>query len=421
MKVLVVGSGGREHSIIWNLSKDKKVKEIICIGDNAGISKIAKLININIEDLFLLEKTIKDQNPDLVVIGPEGPLSKGITDLLIKNNINVFGPTKQASQIEASKIFAKRLMLDNDIPTPHAKFFNNHNEAIKYGNEVGFDNLVIKADGLANGKGVFLPKSKLEMEEVIKSLIIEKKLGISGESILLEDKIYGPEVSVFCFTDGSNFSEPIAICDYKRVFEDDKGPNTGGMGCYTPPEFWTVSLSDNIIENIITPTLKSMQKNQTPFAGMLYTGIMLTNSGPKVIEYNCRFGDPECELIIPMFEGNLSEVLFDISNENFDPKKVKWKKQKGVCVVLCSGGYPESYQTGFEIFGLDNIKKNLIFHAGTKKSENKIITNGGRVLVLSNISKTISESRTTIYQEIDRIKFEGSFYRKDIALRAEEK
>ena len=247
MKVLVVGSGAREHAIIWRLSKDNNVDEIICLGENAGISEIAKTIEVDIEDISLIREIIIDHNPDLVVIGPEGPLSNGITDILSDENIKVFGPTKNAAQIESSKIFSKKLMLDNDIPTAYAEFFNNAEKAISYGKNKGFNNLVIKADGLAAGKGVFLPSSNEEMEEIIKMLLVEKKLGASGEMILLEDRIYGPEVSVFSFTDGTNFSRPIAICDYKRVHDNDIGPNTGGMGCYTPPEFWDEKLSNQII------------------------------------------------------------------------------------------------------------------------------------------------------------------------------
>ena len=419
MKVLVVGSGAREHAIIWRLSKDINVDEIICLGQNAGVSEIAKTIQVDIEDIEQIREIIIENNPDLVVIGPEGPLSNGITDVLSDENIKVFGPTKSAAQIESSKIFSKKLMLDNNIPTAYAEFFNNAEKAISYGKNKGFNNLVIKADGLAAGKGVFLPSSNEEMEEIIKMLLVEKKLGASGEMILLEDRIYGPEVSVFSFTDGINFSTPIAICDYKRVHDNDMGPNTGGMGCYTPPEFWDESLSNQIINKIISPTLNSMNKNQTPFQGILYAGIMITESGPQVIEFNCRFGDPECELIMPMFQGNLSEVFLDIANQKFDSKKVSWKNKKGVCVVLCSGGYPNSYKKGLEISGIDKIKYNLLFHAGTKKTENKIITDGGRVLVLSNLDENIMKSRSNIYKEIDKIKFEGSFYRKDIGLRAE--
>jgi phosphoribosylamine--glycine ligase len=421
MKVLVIGSGGREHSIIWKLSQDKNISKIFCIGVNKGISDICETIDFKYENINDLKDKILELKPDLVVVGPEIPLSEGITNLLEENNILVFGPTKEAAKIESSKIFSKELMLKNNIPTAYAKFFNKFDDAKKYALKKGYENIVIKADGLARGKGVFLPKSDEDMINILKSLLIKKELGQSGINILIEDKIYGPEVSVFTFTDGDKISEPIAVCDYKRAYDNDEGLNSGGMGCYTPPEFWNEELKQTILNDIIYPTLKSMKNIGTPFKGILYSGIMITNDGPKVIEYNCRFGDPECELIMPMLNGNLSEIFLSISKSNFNNKLVSWKNIKGVSVVICSDGYPEEYKRGFEITGLENINKNIIcFHSGTKELEGKLLTDGGRVIVLSNLDKTIKESRARIYKEINKVKFNGSFYRSDIALKAEE-
>ena len=421
MKILVIGSGGREHSIIWKLSQDKNVSKIFCLGQNKGISDICETIDFKYEYINDLKDKILELNPDLVVVGPETPLSDGITNLLEENNILVFGPSKEAAKIESSKIFSKELMLKNNIPTAYAKSFNKFDDAKKYSLTKGYENIVIKADGLARGKGVFLPKSQPEMINTLKSLLIEKSLGESGVNILIEDKICGPEVSVFTFTDGDTISEPIAVCDYKRVYDNNEGLNTGGMGCYTPPEFWNEELKQTILKDIIYPTLKSMKKKGTPFKGILYSGIMITKNGPKVIEYNCRFGDPECELIMPMLDGNLSEIFLSISKSDFNNKLVKWKNKKGVSVVICSDGYPGEYKRGRKIIGLDNINKNIIcFHSGTKKHEGNLVTNGGRVIVLSTLNKTIKESRANIYEEIDKVKFEGSFYRSDIALKAVE-
>ena len=299
------------------------------------------------------------------------------------------------------------------------KFFNNFDKAKNYSLTKGYKNVVLKADGLAAGKGVFLPNSEEELITILDDIMNKNKLGNSGKSILIEDRIYGKEVSVFCFTDGVNFSKPIAICDYKRVHDNDIGPNTGGMGCYTPPEFWSIELEDSIIENIIVPTINAMREKKSTFKGMLYTGIMMTKDGPKVIEYNCRFGDPECELIMPMFEGNILDVFMDIANSKLKNNSVKWKNQKGLCVVICSGGYPEKYNKELEINGIKDLEEKIIcFHSGTKMKNNKIVTNGGRVLVLSNIDDSINACRENIYSQIEKISFKDSFYRKDIGLRA---
>jgi len=420
MKVVVVGSGGREHSIIWKLSQDNNVKKIFCIGENYAISRLCKTIKPTNEDTDHLVEQIISLNPDLVVIGPEAPLSQGIVDKLENKNIKTFGPTKNASKIESSKIFSKKLMIDNNIPTSNAISFENYVEAVQYANNKGYENIVIKADGLAAGKGVFIPETKSDMETVLKDLLINKTLGKSGESLLIEDKIFGPEVSVFCFTDGVNYSDLIAICDYKRVFDNNLGPNTGGMGCYSPPEFWNKNLEEKIKKNIIEPTLLAMQNNGTPFKGILYTGIMITQNGPKVIEYNCRFGDPECELIMPMLNNNISDIFNEIANGNLT-SQVSWKQKSSVCVVICSGGYPEKYITEYKISGIDKLSERVIcFHSGTKELNKKLVSNGGRVLVLSCLDTSIKKARENIYTEIDKIKFSNSFYRKDIALRAME-
>lgn len=419
MRIVVLGSGGREHSIIWRLSSDNRIKEIISFSDNYGISQLATNVKTDANDLHSLVTEITNLNPDLVIVGPEEPLSNGITNLLAEKNIKSFGPSKEAARIESSKIFSKKLMMENNIPTAYAEFFENFDKAKKYCLTKGFKNIVIKADGLAAGKGVFLPESEEELTAILDDLMNKNKLGNSGKSILVEDRIYGKEVSVFCFTDGINYSKPIAICDYKRVNDNDLGPNTGGMGCYTPPEFWSNNLEDTIIKNIIVPTINAMREKKSTFQGMLYTGIMMTKDGPKVIEYNCRFGDPECELIMPMFEGNILDTFIDVANSNLKDNSVKWNNKKGLCVVLCSGGYPSKYTKELEISGLQDLDKNIIcFHSGTKSKSKKIVTNGGRVLVLSNIDKSIQTCRENIYSQIEKISFKNSFYRKDIGLRA---
>jgi len=419
MKIVVIGSGGREHSIIWKLSSDERVNEIISFSDNFGINQLSKHLEMSGYDIDSLTSEIIRINPDLVIVGPEDPLSKGITNKLLENNIRTFGPTKEAARIESSKIFSKNLMMDNNIPTSYAEFFTDFDKAKNYSLSKEFKNIVIKADGLAAGKGVFLPDSNEEMIDILNDLLNKNKLGNSGKSILIEDRIFGKEVSVFCFTDGFNYSKPIAICDYKRVFENDLGGNTGGMGCYTPPEFWSNELEISILNKIIEPTINAMRKNDSTFKGMLYTGLMITSDGPKVIEYNCRFGDPECELIMPMFEGEILDTFLAVANSNLKNSSVRWKNKKGVCVVMCSEGYPEKYKSGYEINGLDEIDKKIIcFHSGTVISNNKVVSNGGRVLVLSNIDDSINECRNNIYSEIQKISFENSFYRKDIGLRA---
>ena len=418
MRVVVVGSGGREHSIIWKLNQDKNVRKIFCIGENYAISKVCETIKPTSEDINHLVEQIICLNPDLVVVGPEAPLNQGITDKLQKNNIKVFGPTKNASKIESSKVFSKKLMIENNIPTSNAMSFENYGKSLQYANIKGYENIVIKADGLAAGKGVFIPESQDEMETVLNDLLVNKTLGKSGESLLIEDKIFGPEVSVFCFTDGVNYSDLIAICDYKRIFDNNIGPNTGGMGCYSPPEFWNNNLEEEIKKTIIEPTLLAMKKNRSPFKGMLYTGIMITQNGPKVIEYNCRFGDPECELIMPMMNNNVSDIFNEIAIGNLK-SQVSWEKKSSVCVVMCSGGYPEKYKIGYKISGIDSLSERVIcFHSGTKEEKKQLVSNGGRVLVLTSMDASIKKARENIYTEIDKIKFSNSFYRKDIALRA---
>ena len=419
MRIIVLGSGGREHSIIWKLSLDKRVKEIISFGENYGISNLSKMISIDQSNKSEVIQKIISLKPDLVIVGPEEPLSNGVINILSQNNIKSFGPTKEAARIESSKVFSKKLMIENSIPTAFAEFFEDFNKAKKYCLTKGYENIVIKADGLAAGKGVFLPNSEKEMIKILDDLLIKNKLGKSGRSILIEDRIFGKEVSVFCFTDGTNYSKPIAICDYKRVFENELGPNTGGMGCYTPPEFWSEKLEKNILEKIIEPTINAMKEKKSTFKGMLYTGLMITDQGPKVIEYNCRFGDPECELIMPMFKGNILDTFIQVANSNLKESSVEWKNQKGVCVVICSEGYPEKYKKEIEISGIDRLEENIIcFHSGTKIKNKKIVSNGGRVLVLANIDDSIKNCRDNIYSEIKKISFEKSFYRKDIALRA---
>ena len=417
MKVVVIGSGGREHSIVWKLSLDNRVKNIYTFTDNSGIVALSNFSE-PLNNLETIIDKVLEINPDMVVVGPEEPLSKGITNILNEKNIKVFGPSKEAARIESSKIFSKKLMLDNNIPTAYAEFFSDFDKAKEYSEKKGFQNIVIKADGLAAGKGVFLPDSNDEMIEILNDLLRKNKLGESGKSILIEDRIFGKEVSVFCFTDGKNYSKPVAICDYKRVFDDDLGSNTGGMGCYSPPEFWSKDLEKNILEKIVDPTIKSMNDIKSSFKGILYTGIMITESGPKVIEYNCRFGDPETQPILLRLKSSLVELCLAAINDELESHEIEWTEKHSCGVVIASQGYPESYESNKLVSLPNNTESETkLFHAGTKLSNNEVLTSGGRVFCATALGDNLKEAQAKAYNLVDKVSFEGAFFRKDIGFK----
>ena len=414
MKVGIIGSGGREHAICVSLKKSKKISKIYCFPGNAGTSNIAENITLDLSDFEELTRFIKKSQINIVIIGPEKPLVDGIVDFLEQENIKVFGPNKLASQLEGSKIFTKKICEKYKIPTAKFGIFDNVQKAYGY-----FENcvypIVVKADGLAAGKGGYICENK---QEAIKSVdeIYGGKFGDSKE-VLIEEFLKGEEMSFFIISDGKTFKEFGTAQDHKRAFEGDKGKNTGGMGAYSPSRLENDELNKKIINKIIKPTFDGLKKLNTSFKGFLYVGLMIVEKEPYLIEYNVRMGDPECQTILPKLKTDFAEIIKACVNENLQTIDIQWHNDKSICVVLCSKGYPDDYKNQIEIKNLDNIylKDNqFIFHAGTKKIDNKVYSNGGRVLNFVSRSNNLKKSREEIIEIINKIDWENGFYRKDI-------
>ena len=420
MKILVIGSGGREHALCWKISQSSKVEKIFCAPGNAGTKKCCTNVDIKADDIQNLLNFAAKEKIDLTCVGPEIPLALGITDLFKQNNLNVFGPSKKASLLESSKIFAKNLMNKYDIPTADFNIFNSHKEALKFIEESN-EPFVIKADGLAAGKGVFMCKDKKLAKKAIEDIMVKKIFGSSGDKIIIEEMLVGEEASILAVSDGKYFITLASSQDHKRMHDDDKGPNTGGMGAYSPASSVTEKLLKEISEKIIAPTIKAMSSEGIDYTGVLYAGIMVTEQGPKVLEYNVRFGDPETQAILPRMKSDLVELMLDSISGNLKNHVIKWADESSVCVVLSSEGYPGSYEKGKVVTGLnyfDDKKDTIAFHAGTKEEGGKILTSGGRVLNVVGIASAISNAAKTAYASIKHIKFEGMYFRKDIAQKA---
>lgn len=416
MNILVVGDGGREHTIVWKLSQSPKVNKIYCAPGNAGIATHAECLDIKPEDINGLLKAACDNNIDLTVVGPELPLSLGIVNLFKKNNYSIFGPSKEAAYIESSKVFAKYIMDKYNIPTADYQVFTNHDEAITCLQKQSFP-LVIKVDGLAAGKGVLIVNNLSQAKKVLFDIMKDNKFGQAGKQVIIEEFLKGEEISMLVFTDGKSFLPMISSQDHKKINDGDIGPNTGGMGAYSPVPFFDDPTREWVLKNIFKPVIKGMEQEGRKFKGVLYAGLILTDKGPKVLEFNARFGDPETQAILPSLETDLIELLCAIQEESLDKMEIKWKKQSSVCVVLASEGYPDKYKKGKTIFGLEELqnKKNImVFHAGTKKIDNNFITSGGRVLGVTAWSRTLPEAIKDVYTGVNKIHFEGLQYRKDI-------
>lgn len=412
MKVLIIGSGGRENDICWKLSQDKNISKIYCLPGNGGISKLAECINIDILDFDRIIQFAKEHNIDYTIVCPELPLSLGIVDEFQKHNLKIFGTIKKASIIESSKIFAKNFMKKYSIPTAEYHTFYNYNDAIKYINTTG-NQFVIKADGLSSGKGVFIPFSKIDATMAIQMLMEDKKFGEAGNKIVIEEKLDGYELSLLLFVSNDQYIPMIYAKDHKRIFDNDKGPNTGGMGAIAPVHIG-YTLNKKILNKIIIPTISAMEKEQLNYHGILFIGLMIQNNEPFVLEYNCRFGDPEIQAILPLMKNNLIDVIEATIDNKLSEIKLEWKNKFATCVVLSSKGYPDKYEIGKEITGLENIKDSYVFHSGTILKDNKYYTNGGRVLSITSFGKDREESIKNVYNEIQKINFEGMYYRKDI-------
>ncbi len=415
MKVMVVGGGAREHTLAWKLSRSRKVKEIYVAPGNAGTAQIARNLDISPTNLDALARAAKENKIDLVVVGPEGPLSAGIVDKLQSLGIPAFGPTKDAALIESSKVFAKRLMHKYGIPCAKDAVFSSFKEAEAYVKKQPIP-VVIKADGLAAGKGAIVAQS---MDEALKALsdIMEKRVfGDAGNQVLVEECLVGCETSLIAFTDGVTVVPMVTARDYKRAYDCDQGPNTGGMGCYSPSRFLDKESSNKAIKSIVEPVVKAMAQEGKPYKGMLYTGLMLTAEGPKVLEFNARFGDPETQVQLPLLKSDLVDIMMSVVDGKLAKARVEWSDGACVGVVMASGGYPGSYKQGYPIAGLDKIDPDiLVFHAGTKSYGGKVNTAGGRVLTVVATGKTIAEARERVYLNLPRISFDNCHYRKDIA------
>ncbi|OGG13037.1 phosphoribosylamine--glycine ligase [Candidatus Gottesmanbacteria bacterium RIFCSPHIGHO2_01_FULL_39_10] len=414
MKILIIGSGGREHAIVWKIAQSPKVKKIYCAPGNPGISQLAENVPIEVTQLDRLVQFAKDMQIDLTFVGPEVPLIDGIVDIFQKNKLTIIGPTKKAAQLEGSKTFAKKILKKYNIPTAGFETFSDYKKAKTY-LENSLYPIVIKASGQAAGKGVLVAQNKKEALQFLNEIMIAKVFGASGNQVVIEEYLAGQEVSFIVATDGKDFISFLPSQDHKRIYDGDKGPNTGGMGAYAPVPFVTKKLIEKIEKTIVAPTIKAMAKEGIPYSGILYPGLILTEDGPKVLEFNCRFGDPETQPLMTLLKTDLIDILLAIKNKKIKNLKLKWHPGSSVCVVLTSYGYPGSYETGKEIRGLP--QKNIsIFHSGTKLVNNKIVTSGGRVLGITAQDKDLKSAIKKVYKYIGKkgVHFSSMHYRKDI-------
>lgn len=417
MKVLIIGSGGREHALAWKISQSPRVTKIYCAPGNAGISRVAECIPIQPIDITNLLSFAKQEGISLTVVGPEAPLASGIVDRFREAGLRIFGPSMAAAQMEASKIFSKKIMEKYNIPTADSKDFTEVNPAIDYIKEKGAP-LVIKADGLAAGKGVIIAATEQEAIDALKILMVDKAFGQAGEKIIIEEFLEGEEASFLVFTDGDAIVPMPLSRDHKRIFDNDKGPNTGGMGAYSPVPSVSRQIIDSVIKDIVKPIIAGLGKEGCPYEGILYTGLMITSEGiPKVLEFNCRFGDPEAQPILMRLETDIVEIIEAVIDKKLNGIEVNWSDKAAVCVVIASGGYPDKYQNGRIITGLDSIgdkKDVVVFHAGTAIKDNNIVTAGGRVLGVTALGEDMNEAIHLAYEAVEKIEFEGMQYRKDI-------
>ena len=421
MNILVVGGGGREHAIVMKLAESKKNVQLFCTPGNGGIAKYAKCYSVKATDIDGVVALAKEISADMVVVAPDDPLVLGMVDALNAEGFAAFGPDKAAAIIEGSKVFSKELMKKYNIPTAKYEVFSDSSKAIEYIKTENKYPTVIKADGLALGKGVIIAQNFDEAKDAVNSIMEDKIFGKSGANIVIEEFLTGPEVSVLCFTDGKTVSPMVSSMDHKRAYDNDEGPNTGGMGTVAPNPYYTEKIANECMNKIFLPTINAMVKENRTFKGCLYFGLMITPDGPKVIEYNCRFGDPETQVVLPLLDTDLVDIFDAVINEKLSQIDIKWKNASSACVVLASGGYPKKYETGLKITGLnengqlDYVK---IYHAGTKLENNEFYTSGGRVLGVTAVSDTLKSAVDKAYGAVNDIKFDKMHYRKDIGQRA---
>ena len=415
MKVLVIGGGGREHAILWALSKSPKVSKLYCAPGNGGIAAIAECVPIKATDVTGVVSWARENAMDFVVVAPDDPLALGMVDALEEAGIPAFGPRANAAIVESSKIFSKNLMAKYHIPTAKYQSFADLDAALAYIRREGAP-IVVKADGLALGKGVVVAQTVAEAEEAVRSMMAEGKFGAAGAKVVIEECMTGPEVTVLCFTDGVHLAPMPPSRDHKRAFDGDMGPNTGGMGAISPAPGYTPEIAQRCMEEIFRPTIDALRAEGRPFQGVLYFGLMLTPSGPKVVEYNARFGDPECQAVLSLLESDLMDIFLACRNGTLDQTDIRWKPGAACCLVLASGGYPGKYQTGLPITGLEEAGRTaVVFHAGTKRGEDgAILTSGGRVLGVTATADNLEAAIQRAYESAKSISFPGMHFRTDI-------
>jgi phosphoribosylamine--glycine ligase len=418
MKVLVVGGGGREHALVWKLAQSPKVSRVYCAPGNAGIAQLAKCVSIGVNDFAALADFVKREGIALTVVGPEDPLLNGIVDYFEEQGLAIFGPKKEAALLEGSKTFAKDIMQKYSIPTGAYRSFTEYEAALAYVREQGAP-IVIKADGLAAGKGVTVAFTLEEAEQALQAMMVDDVFAGAGSRVVIEEYLAGEEMTLLSFVDGETVIPMVPSQDHKPVFDGDKGPNTGGMGTYSPVPHMDESIVKQAIETIVIPTAKAMVAEGRPFRGILYAGLMITDKGPKVIEYNARFGDPETQVVLPRLASDLVDIFLAAVEGRLHECEVQWKKDAAVCVIMASEGYPGTYPKGKEITGLPaNTEELIVFHAGTAEKEGRIVTNGGRVLGVTALGADLYQAQQKAYEAVRSISFEGAHYRTDIGAKA---
>lgn len=417
MKIMVIGGGGREDAIIKKISENKNIEKIYALPGNGGIMGEATCVDIGAEEIYKARDFAVKEKIDFAIVAPDDPLAMGAVDILEEAGIKCFGPDKSAAEIESSKVFAKNLMKKYNIPTAEYEVFSEIDSAMEYVKTCKIP-IVIKADGLAKGKGVIIAMDRDSAISAIKEIMQDKKFGDSGNEIVVEEFLEGPEVSVLSFTDGKTIVPMISSMDHKRANDGDKGPNTGGMGCIAPNPFYTEEIAKRCLDEIFIPTIDAMNKEGRTFKGCLYFGLMITKDGPKVIEYNCRFGDPETQVVLPLLESDLLEIMIAVREGKLTEDIVKFSKKSACCVVMASGGYPNEYEKGYEIKIGEISDNSIVYIAGAKRKDDKLITNGGRVLGLTAIDDTLEGAVSEAYDNIEKISFKKAYYRKDIGSKA---
>jgi len=419
MKVLVIGGGGREHALVWKISQSPKVDKIYCAPGNGGIAQLAECVNIKATDIDELVQFAVNADIDLTVVGPDDPLMMGVVDAFQEKGLRVFGPNQKAAIIEGSKVFSKNLMKKYNIPTAAYEVFDNREEALQYLNHVSYPT-VIKAEGLALGKGVMIAQNYEEAVQAVQDIMERKIFGEAGNRIVIEEFLVGQEISVLSFTDGTTIVPMVSAQDHKRVYDNDQGLNTGGMGTFSPSRIYTPELAEYCMEKIFKPTVHAMKLEGREFKGILYFGLILTKEGVKVLEYNARFGDPETQVVLPRLKTDIVDIFNAVIDGKLHEMNVEWDDNAAVCVIMASGGYPQKYQTGYEITGIEEAEKNdniIVFHAGTKLSDNKFVTAGGRVLGVTAVGSNLDEAIKTAYEGVSKVAFKDMHYRKDIGIK----